>query len=144
MRPAARGATVVRLRLARRGAGRSRCGNAYGLTPARTVEARAGARLRLLVTGDSLVYGIFEDLRSVLGARALVRGDPNPATGISKPIGLDWVAHAKAIGASARPDVTVVFPRRQRGLRAEERHERAASTAAGPTGAPSTRAASRR
>jgi hypothetical protein len=82
---------------------------AYGTTPSRTVDARAGARLRLLVTGDSLVYGIFEDLRSVLGARALVRGDPNPATGISKPIGLDWVAHAKAIAAGVRPDATVVF-----------------------------------
>jgi hypothetical protein len=38
-----------------------------------------------------------------------VRGDPNPATAISKPIGLDWVAHARAIARSARPDVTVVF-----------------------------------
>jgi hypothetical protein len=109
VRPRARGAAVVRLPLARPGRWTISLRTTYGRTPARTVVARAGARLRLLVTGDSLVYGIFEDLRSVLGGRALVRGDPNPATAISKPIGLDWVAHARAIARSARPDVTVVF-----------------------------------
>jgi hypothetical protein len=109
VRPRASGAAIVRLRLARAGRWTIALRTAYGTASSRTVDARADARLRLLVTGDSLVYGIFEDLRSVLGDRALVRGDPNPATGISKPIGLDWVAHAKAIAAAARPDVTVVF-----------------------------------
>jgi hypothetical protein len=109
LRPGARGVAVAHVRLARAGRWTITVRSAGGQASSATVEARPDARLRLLVTGDSLVYGIFEDLRSVLGARALVRGDPNPATGISKPIGLDWVAHARAIAAAARPDVTVVF-----------------------------------
>jgi hypothetical protein len=74
---------------------------------AATTEVHKPARV--LVTGDSMVWGIFEGLDRLLGARqASVTGDPNPGSGISKPI-LDWAAHARQSVRSVHPDVTVVF-----------------------------------
>jgi len=71
---------------------------------------RRGGGLRLLVTGDSMIQPLDDFLRSRLrGARVDVTSDPNISTGISKPSMLDWPAHARALAAARRPDVSVVF-----------------------------------
>lgn len=65
--------------------------------------------IKVLVTGDSMVWGIFEGLDRLLGAHeGSVTGDPQPGSGVSKPL-LDWAAHARRSVRSLRPDVTVVF-----------------------------------
>jgi len=73
------------------------------------VEVRRDARLRLLVTGDSMIYGLYEVLGRELGAAAVVRGDPHPGRGITTPGALDWTAHALRSARIERPDVTAVF-----------------------------------
>lgn len=76
----------------------------------RTVVVSRGARYRVLVTGDSMVYGIIDVLtRSVRKTGGTLKGDPHPATGITKPSLLKWPAHAAQSVAEERPDASVVF-----------------------------------
>jgi hypothetical protein len=82
--------------------------SASGPRLTRHVAVRRDARLRLLVAGDSLTFGLFQTLAGDLGSRATVRGDPHPGTGITKPF-LDWPEHARQSVRSDRPDVTVVL-----------------------------------
>ncbi len=72
------------------------------------VEVRRDARLRVLVTGDSLTYGLYLGLGLVLGDGASVTGDAQPGRGITTPLGLDWPAHAQRMSRTTRPDVTIV------------------------------------
>ncbi|HUR87194.1 MAG TPA: hypothetical protein VMY78_17840 [Solirubrobacteraceae bacterium] len=76
----------------------------------RRVEVGPRERYRMLVTGDSMVYGVIDVLeRSVRKTGGVLTGDPNPATGITKPSLLNWPDHARASVRSALPDATVVF-----------------------------------
>jgi hypothetical protein len=102
------GSSVRRLRprLARTGRWTITLRSDVGRPDARRVVVDRAARPRILVTGDSMVYGIFETLARDLGPGRVVRGDPHPATGISKPALFDWLAHARR---SATADATVVF-----------------------------------
>jgi hypothetical protein len=76
----------------------------------RRVEVGPKTRYRVLVTGDSMVFGIIDVLaRSVRRTGGTLTGDPNPGTGITKPSLLNWPAHAVATARSVRPDATVVF-----------------------------------
>ena len=82
----------------------------FGQRLAGQVEVRDDARRRVLVTGDSMVYGLFEALAADLGQRWSVVGDPNPGRGITTPGGfLDWPAHARRSARAGKPDVTIVF-----------------------------------
>jgi hypothetical protein len=76
---------------------------------ARDVLVRRRARQRILVTGDSMILGLFEALGRKLGDRAAVQGDPHPGRGITTPGHFDWTGHARRSARAARPDVTVVF-----------------------------------
>jgi lysophospholipase L1-like esterase len=72
--------------------------------------ARRGGRLRLLVTGDSMIQPLDDFLRQRLRSEHVrVTSDPRISTGISKPSLLNWPAHARSQARSVRPDVTVVF-----------------------------------
>jgi hypothetical protein len=73
------------------------------------VEVRDDARLRVLVTGDSLILGLFDAMADALGDGGTVIGDPHPGRGITTPDGLDWPAHARRSARADRPDVTVVL-----------------------------------
>jgi hypothetical protein len=76
----------------------------------RRVEVRPGARYRVLVTGDSMVYGIIDVLaRSVRETGGTLQGDPHPGTGITKPSMLNWPQHAEQSVREDRPDASVVF-----------------------------------
>ena len=76
----------------------------------RRVDVRRGARYRVLVTGDSMVYGIIDVLtRSVRETGGTLEGDPHPATGITKPSLLNWPQHAARSVRDDRPDASVVF-----------------------------------
>jgi lysophospholipase L1-like esterase len=73
--------------------------------------ARRPKTLHLLATGDSMIQTIDGDLARALAARrrTTVRSDARPGTGISKPIGTDWVRRARSQAVDIKPDVTVVF-----------------------------------
>jgi lysophospholipase L1-like esterase len=72
--------------------------------------ARRGGRLRLLVSGDSMIQPLDDFLRTRLRKRHVrVSSDPRISTGISKPSMLDWPAHARSQVGAVRPDVTVVL-----------------------------------
>ncbi|HEX4363371.1 MAG TPA: hypothetical protein VHZ75_02405 [Solirubrobacteraceae bacterium] len=76
----------------------------------RTVDVGRAARYRVLVTGDSMVYGIIDVLgRSVRATGGTLHGDPNPGSGITKPMLVDWPVHARASVRTLHPDATVVF-----------------------------------
>jgi hypothetical protein len=78
--------------------------------PATGAVKPPAARTRVLLTGDSLVYGLYDVLARQLRPRgAGVIGDPNPSTGISKSSALDWPAHARAATQRLRPRATIVF-----------------------------------
>ena len=71
--------------------------------------APPGGGLKVLATGDSMVQRLDAALARrlrPLGVR--VRSDAHPATGISKPSPVDWVATAHR-QAGSRPDVVVMF-----------------------------------
>ena len=71
---------------------------------------RRDARARVLLTGDSFVYGISDVLGRFLKAhRGSLTADPNPGSGITKPAVLDWAAHALRSASGERPDVSIVF-----------------------------------
>jgi hypothetical protein len=99
-----------RMRLSRPGLWTVRLLSPYGQRVARTVDVRGDPPLRLFASGDSMIFGFDEKLRAALGAsRVSVFSDPRPATGLSKPLVLDWGAHAQRTAQKIRPDVTVVF-----------------------------------
>ena len=76
----------------------------------RRVTVAADARMRVLVTGDSMVFGIIDVLgRAVRRSGGVVTGDAHLGSGITKPSGLRWPEHARATARTLRPDATVVF-----------------------------------
>jgi lysophospholipase L1-like esterase len=78
--------------------------------PPRQRAADRTSTLRVLATGDSMIYIVDSKLaRAVRRQGGRLRSDPHPATGISKPALLDWREHARASARLVRPDVTVVF-----------------------------------
>ena len=69
-----------------------------------------GGRVSVLATGDSMIQVLDGFLEQRLRARRVrVRSDARISSGISKPSGLDWQAHARRQAESLRPDVTVMF-----------------------------------
>ena len=102
--------TRLRVRLPRAGRWTITVRSGSGERLARGVDVRATARYRVLVAGDSMVYGIIDVLgRSVRATGGTLRGDPNPGSGITKPALVDWPAHARRSAGRLRPDATVVF-----------------------------------
>lgn len=100
----------ARLRMRRPGRRTISLRSEHGQRLAAAVEVRDHARLRMLVTGDSIIFGLFEALGRDLGARGSVLGDPQPGRGITNPRGfLDWPAHARRTVRADEPDVSVVF-----------------------------------
>jgi len=76
----------------------------------RSVQVTPGARHRVLVTGDSMVYGIIDVLeRTVRRSGGVLKGDPHPGSGITKPFLLKWPAHARESAREEKPDAAVVF-----------------------------------
>ena len=74
------------------------------------LPAAAAAAPRVLATGDSMVQPLDEELvRPVERAGGRVVRDARPGTGISKPLELDWVRHARRQAKRHRPRATVVF-----------------------------------
>ncbi|WP_354700176.1 hypothetical protein DSM112329_00440 [Paraconexibacter sp. AEG42_29] len=100
----------TQVRLAREGTWTLSAKPTFGSAVQRTVSVRRGVALRVLVTGDSMTYGIFNDLaRRLAPTGGTVRGDPNPGTGVSKPEFVNWPVHARVINKAVRPDVTFVM-----------------------------------
>ncbi len=64
--------------------------------------------LDVLTTGDSMVQRLDRFLARRLPPSVPVRSDAHPATGISKPGEVDWVAQAR-LAAATGPDVVVMF-----------------------------------
>jgi hypothetical protein len=76
----------------------------------RSVLVAPTARYRVLVTGDSMVYGIIDVLeRGVRRSGGVLTGDPHPGSGITKPFLLKWPQHARESARRLGPDATVVF-----------------------------------
>ena len=76
----------------------------------RSVLVAPTERYRVLVTGDSMVYGIIDVLeRAVRRSGGVLTGDPHPGSGITKPFLLQWPQHARESARRLRPDATVVF-----------------------------------
>jgi hypothetical protein len=106
------GTRMRRARLRMRRAGRRTISlrSEFGQRLTARVQVRDDARLRMLVTGDSIIFGLFEALGRDFGDRVSVLGDPQPGRGITNPRGfLDWPAHARRTARADEPDVTVVF-----------------------------------
>ena len=101
----------ARVRLARPGHWTITAGGLGSARPtfARQVEVTARPRLRILVTGDSMIFGLYEALARDLRGRAIVEGDPHPGRGLTTPRFLDWPAHARRSARTSRPDVTIVL-----------------------------------
>lgn len=75
--------------------------------PASAAEAPP---LRVLVTGDSLMQPLDRLLKpSVKRAGGRLFSDPRPGTGITNPITLDWLRHARRQARRRRPRATVMF-----------------------------------
>ena len=76
----------------------------------RSVRVASDARHRVLITGDSMVYGMIDVLdRTVRRSGGVLTGDPHPGSGITKPFVLKWPEHARVSARSEQPDATVVF-----------------------------------
>lgn len=71
--------------------------------------ADAGAAVRVLATGDSMVEPLLPRLERELGRAVSLREDPRAGSGISKRQPLDWVAHARRQMRTVRPRATVMF-----------------------------------
>jgi hypothetical protein len=68
------------------------------------------APVRVLVTGDSLVQPLDQLMvRPVARRGGRVIRDPRPGSGITRPLVLDWVKHARRQVRKRRPQATVVF-----------------------------------
>lgn len=77
------------------------------LGPAAVAEAAPG---RVLVTGDSMVQPLDDLLvRPVERRGGRVLRDPRPASGLTRPLVLDWEKHARRQVRKRRPRVTVMF-----------------------------------
>jgi hypothetical protein len=74
------------------------------------VASAEAAPMRVLVTGDSLVQPL-DDLmvRPIERAGDRAIKDPRPGTGITTPLVLDWVKHARRQVRKHRPHASVVF-----------------------------------
>ena len=70
----------------------------------------AGAEPRVLVTGDSLVQPL-DDLmvRPVERVGGRVTKDSHPGSGLTRPLVLNWLRHARRQVRNHRPHATVVF-----------------------------------
>ncbi|MEY2513074.1 MAG: uncharacterized protein QOJ89_432 [bacterium] len=100
----------VAVRLVRAGRWTITVGRGAMRTPfARQVEVRPRPRLRILVAGDSMIFGLAETLGKDLRARADVEGDAHPGQALTTPHSLDWPAHARVSARAKRPDVTIVL-----------------------------------
>ena len=100
--------TRTRLRLPRAGTWTVTLRSPGTTAVQRRVEVGPNARYRVLVTGDSMVFGVIDVLaRVVRRTGGALTGDANPGTGITKPA-LGWPDHARALARRERPDVTVV------------------------------------
>jgi hypothetical protein len=75
------------------------------------VPGQAGAKSgRVLATGDSMIQIVDSFLAKQLRPEHFrVRSDAHVGTGISKPLQLDWVKHARHLARTYRPNATVVF-----------------------------------
>ena len=101
---------TVRPRLTRPGEWRLRVRTPWQSVTRAVRVARPGGRLRLLVTGDSMIQPLDDYLRAALRDEGVrVTSEPRISTGISKPSLVDWPALARRQAARGRPDVTVVF-----------------------------------
>ena len=101
---------TVRPRLGRPGEWRLQVRTPWQTETRAVRVARPGGRLRLLVTGDSMIQPLDDYLRVSLRAAGVhVTSQPRVSTGISKPSLLDWPALARRQAAGERPDVTVAF-----------------------------------
>ncbi len=98
-----------RFRALRPGGWRVNARTRWGRTVAGVRVRPPAGRLRVLTTGDSMIQRLDRALARRLRPRGVrVRSDAHPATGISKPSALDWVAQARRAAAS-QPDVVVMF-----------------------------------
>ena len=71
--------------------------------------APASAAPKVLLTGDSLMENVGDELQAALEARgASVALDAQPGSGIAIPV-LDWVAYARAQVDAVAPQATVMF-----------------------------------
>ena len=72
--------------------------------------AAEAAPLRVLATGDSLVQPLDEQLKPRIKKRGgRVFRDPRPGTGLTKPLILNWLKHARRQAKKRRPRATVMF-----------------------------------
>jgi len=96
--------------LARRPGGwRVRATTRWGHAARGVRVAAPGGSLSVLATGDSMIQRLDRFLaRRLRRIGVRMRSDAHPATGISKPSALDWVAQARRQAAFA-PDVVVMF-----------------------------------
>jgi hypothetical protein len=75
-----------------------------------SVAATESPAPRVLVTGDSMVEPLDRQLGAAVkraGGRAF--RDPRPGTGLTRPLILDWVRHARRQAKRHRPRATVMF-----------------------------------
>lgn len=123
-RPACRAADVPRGRSTARRSFRPREEGRWrlevrlaGFVTRRTVRVGEGLRPRkprgpslpvVLATGDSTLQGIDSFLAELVSGAARVRSDVAVGTGISRPNGRNWLAHARAQVAKVRPRATVI------------------------------------
>lgn len=108
--PAGQPRGQARVRLPRAGRWTIAVRSAAGQRIERPVEVRRDLRYRVLVAGDSMVYGIIDVLgRFVRRTGGTLRGDPHPGSAISKPAFLAWPKHARRTVRAYRPDATVAF-----------------------------------
>ena len=98
-----------RFRALRPGGWRVRATTRWGHAARGVRVAAPGGSLSVLATGDSMIQRLDRFLaRRLRRLGVQMRSDAHPATGISKPSALNWVAQARRQAASA-PDVVVMF-----------------------------------
>jgi lysophospholipase L1-like esterase len=98
-----------RFRALRPGGWRVRATTHWGHAARGVRVAAPGGSLSVLATGDSMIQRLDRFLaRRLRRLGVRMRSDAHPATGISKPSTLNWVAQARRQAASA-PDVVVMF-----------------------------------
>jgi lysophospholipase L1-like esterase len=106
--PAGSRGLTLRLRAPRAGVGQVSVSSS-GFTVRERLEVRAaGAPLRVLATGDSMIQ-IIDSLLAQRLTSGRVTSDARISTGISKPFMFDWVRHARGEAHRVRPQVTVMF-----------------------------------
>ncbi len=100
----------LRLRLPAAGRWRISLRSPVGQRLTRRVAVRRNARMRVLASGDSMMFGIVDALGGQLRGRggATVIRDTHGGTGITLPP-LHWPAHARQRVRAVRPDVSIVI-----------------------------------